>query len=135
GLGNTLRVIVATDGETILSPEYLETLRKINDEIVTIPGVERPYMQSLWTRSTRWLAGTEEGIDGGPVMPDSYDGSRATLEELRLNILRSGEIGRLVASDLRSTAIVVPLLDYDAQAQQALHYGDLSQRLEDIRSK
>lgn len=135
GLGNTLRVIVATDGETILSPEYLETLRKINDEIVTIPGVERPYMQSLWTRSTRWLAVTEEGIDGGPVMPDSYDGSRATLEELRLNILRSGEIGRLVASDLRSTAIVVPLLDYDAQAQQALHYGDLSQRLEDIRSK
>ncbi|WAB99245.1 MMPL family transporter [Pseudomonas putida] len=135
GLGNTFRVVVSTEGGTILDAEYLETLRKINDEILTIPGVERPFLQSLWTRSTRWLMVTELGIDGGPVMPDTFDGSATSLEELRLNILRSGEIGKLVAADFQSSAIVVPLLEYDAQAQEALHYGDLSKRLEAIRKK
>ncbi|WP_434701862.1 efflux RND transporter permease subunit [Pseudomonas sp. D1-36] len=135
GLGNTLRVVVATQGDSILNADYLETLRKINDEIVTIPGVERPFLQSLWTRSTRWLMVTEVGIDGGPVMPDTFDGSSSSLEQLRLNILRSGEVGKLVAADFRSSAIVVPLLDYDAQAQKALHYGELSKQLENIRRK
>ncbi|SDB50742.1 hypothetical protein SAMN03159382_00540 [Pseudomonas sp. NFACC23-1] len=135
GLGNTLRVVVATQGPTILSPHYLDVLRRVSDELFTVPGVERPYMQSLWTRSTRWLAVTEEGIDGGPVMPDSFDGSTGSLEQLRLNILRSGEIGRLVASDFKSSVVVVPLLDYDAQARQALDYGTLSKQLETIRAK
>ncbi|KAB0493523.1 MAG: MMPL family transporter [Pseudomonas sp.] len=135
GLGNTLRIIVANPHGDIFDPDYLKTLREINDAVFAIPGVERPYMQSLWTRSTRWLAVTEEGIDGGPVMPDAYDGTPKYLEALRLNILRSGEVGRLVAADMHSSAIVVPLLDYDAQAGQALDYGKLSQQLEAIRAK
>ncbi len=135
GLGNTLRIVVATKGDTILTSEYLSVLRDINDAVLVTPGVERPYMQSLWTRSTRWLSVTEVGIDGGPVMPDDYNGSRESLEQLRLNILRSGEIGRLVAPDLRSSVIVVPLLDYDAQIGQALDYGELSAQLEKIRNQ
>lgn len=135
GLGNTLRIVVANRNGDIFDADYLKTLREINDAVFAIPGVERPYMQSLWTRSTRWLAVTEEGIDGGPVMPDAYDGTPQYLEALRLNILRSGEVGRLVAADMQSSAIVVPLLDYDAQAGQALDYGKLSQQLEAIRAK
>ncbi|WP_193075989.1 efflux RND transporter permease subunit [Pseudomonas sp. FME51] len=135
GLGNTLRVVVGNGDNSILSADYLETLRQINDDIFTMPGVERPYLQSLWTRGTRWLAVTEEGLDGGPVMPDSYDGSSSSLEELRLNILRSGEVGRLVADDFTSSAIIVPLLDYDAQVGEELDYGALSQRLEELRER
>ncbi|MDH4561303.1 MULTISPECIES: MMPL family transporter [unclassified Pseudomonas] len=135
GLGNTLRVVVENKSGSILDPHYLDTLRKVNDEIFALPGVERPYLQSLWTRSTRWLAVTEQGIDGGPVMPDAYDGSKASLEELRLNIMRSGEVGRLVASDFQSSAIIVPLLEYDAQVGQSLDYGQLSKQLEVIRAK
>lgn len=135
GLGNSIRIVVATKGPTILTQSYLQTLQHINDDLFTLPGVERPYMQSLWTRSTRWMAVTEQGIDGGPVMPDSFDGSSESLEALRLNILRSGEVGRLVAGDFRSSAIVVPLLDYDAQANQALDYGMFSRSLEEIRKK
>ncbi|RON42296.1 RND family transporter [Pseudomonas brassicacearum] len=135
GLGNSLRVIVATDNGNVLDPKYLDTLQKVNDELILLPGVERSYVQSLWTRGVRWMAVTEEGIDGGPVMPDSFDGSKASVEELQTNIMRSGIVGRLVASDFRSSTIVVPLLDYDAQAEQALDYGLLSQRLEAIRAK
>jgi hypothetical protein len=36
-------------------------------------------MKSLWTPSVRWTGVTEEGLDGGPVIPDDYDGSPASL--------------------------------------------------------
>ena len=135
GLGNTLRVVVETQGDTVLDETYLKTLQRINDDIFAVPGVERSYMQSLWTRSVRWIAVTEAGIDGGPVMPDTFDGSAASLQELRTNILRSGQVGDLVANDFRSTTIVVPLLDYDAQSQTKLSYKDLSAQLEQIRAR
>lgn len=135
GLGNTLRVVVETEGNTVLDPVYLKTLQQINDEIFSVPGVERSYMQSLWTRGVRWIAVTEAGIDGGPVMPDNFDGSLASLQELRTNILRSGQVGSLVADDFKSTTIMVPLLEYDAQSNTKLSYKDLSAQLELIRAK
>lgn len=135
GLGNTVRVVVETTGPTVLDAKYLKTLQEINDELFLIPGVERSYMQSLWTRGVRWISVTEAGLDGGPVMPDTYDGSPQTIDQLRTNILRSGQLGRLVANDFKSTSIVVPLLDYDAQSNTKLDYKQLSARLETIRAK
>lgn len=134
GLGNTLRVVVEAKTGTIFSAHYIEDLRKINDSVFLLPGVDRSYMKSLWTPATRWIAVTEAGLDGGPVMPDDYDGSPKSLDELRKNIERSGEIGQLVAPDFTSTAISVPLLDVDANTGKALDYGDLSRRLEKIRA-
>ncbi len=70
GLGNVLRIVVEnTDGD-IFDPKYQETLRKINDELFLTPGVDRAWLKSLWTPSVRWTEITEEGFQGGPVMPD-----------------------------------------------------------------
>ena len=75
GLGNALRVVVEnTDGD-IFDPQYLEALKKINDELFLTPGVDRAWVKSLWTPAVRWTEVTEEGFRGGPVMPDAYDGS------------------------------------------------------------
>src|SRR6266498_3245281 len=74
GLNNFVRIAVATNG-TIFDADYLETLRRINDEVFLLPGVDRPYMKSLWSSSVRWTGITEDGMEGGPVIPDNYDGS------------------------------------------------------------
>ncbi|HSW04341.1 MAG TPA: RND family transporter, partial [Aquabacterium sp.] len=97
GQGNAMRIAVETTGESIFDKTYLDTLQKLNDEIFLLPGVDRPFMKSLWTSNTRWVAVTEEGLDGNTVMGDSYDGSPASLAEVRANVERSGEIGQLVA--------------------------------------
>ncbi|MCV5755292.1 hypothetical protein OFN51_41470, partial [Escherichia coli] len=76
----------------------MDTLRRINDEVYLLPGVDRAYMKSLYMSAVRWVAVTDQGLDGGPVMPDGFDGSPAKLAELRANIERSGQIGQLVAS-------------------------------------
>ncbi|UTW03033.1 RND family transporter [Amphritea atlantica] len=135
GLGNSLRVAVGVKQGSIYDQQYLQTLQKINDELYLLPGVDRPYMKSLWTPSTRWIAVTEEGMDGGTVIPGDFDGSAASLEQVKLNVQRSGEIGQLVSANFRSSIVYVPLLDKDPRTGEPLDYGDLSRQLEQIRTR
>lgn len=134
GLGNAVRIAVANPRGSIYDAKYLETLRRISDEVFLLPGVDRMRMKSLWTPSTRWLGVTEEGLEGGPVIPDGYDGSAASLQRLAANIARSGDSAQLVARDAQSTLIFVPLLARGADGH-ALDYATLSQRLEMLRAK
>lgn len=134
GVGNTLRIAVHNQSGSIYDADYQKTLRQLNDELFLVPGVDRPFMKSLWTANTRWLGVTEEGLDGGPVIPDSYDGSETALQDLRANVERSGEIARLVAPDLQSSLLIIPLLAKTSDGE-ALDYQALSHRLELLRTK
>jgi uncharacterized protein len=135
GMANVLRVAVENRHRTVFDAEYMETLRKINDELFLLPGVDRPFLKSLWTSNTRWLGVTEDGLDGGPVIPDGFDGSAPSMERLRANIERSGEIGQLVAADFQSSMILVPLLEHDPSTGADLDYRALSAAVERIRAK
>lgn len=135
GVGNVLRIAVAVEQGDIFTAAYLDTLARLNDELYLLPGVDRPYMKSLWTPTTRWTAVTEEGLDGGTVIPDGYDGSPSSLDEVRANVARSGEIGQLVAGDMHSSVIFLPLLDRNPQTGEPLDYAALSQQLESLRAK
>lgn len=135
GLGNSLRIAVVNPQGDVFDPAYLATLRKINDEIFLTPGVDRAWVKSLWSPAVRWTEVTEEGFQGGPVMPDNYDGSPAVTEQLKANIARSGLVGSLVGNDFRSSLVVVPLLDTNPETGERLDYHALSQQLEDLRSR
>ena len=132
---NALRIAVQARHGTIFDRAYIETLRKLNDAVFLLPGVDRSYMKSLWTPATRWMAVTEDGFAGGPVMPDNYDGSPATIAALRANVVRSGEIGQLVAADFTSSLLFVPLMDRDPDTGRPLDYGALSRALEQLRAQ
>lgn len=134
GLGNALRIAVANQKGDIYDADYLKTLQALSDQIYLLPGVDRAFMKSLWTPATRWVSVTEEGLDGGPVIPDEYDGSPASLAELRRNVQLSNEIGQLVSFDQRSSIIYVPLLARTADGQP-LNYAQLSDEIEKLRSQ
>ena len=134
GLGNAVRIAVARPQGTIYDARYLDTLRRLSDEVFLLPGIDRARMKSLWTPTTRWVGVTEEGLEGGPVIPDGFDGSAPKLQQLAANIARSGEIGQLVARDEKSSVIFVPLLARDAEGR-ALDYARLSGQLEALRAK
>ncbi|WP_181298759.1 RND family transporter [Pseudomonas sp. Q2-TVG4-2] len=140
-LGNTVRISVAAKDGDIFSKEYMETLRQIHDEVFYIQGVDRSNMKSLWSPSVRWTEVTEQGFAGGEVIPQTYDGSPESLDDLRNNILKSGQIGRLVANDFKSSIIDVPLMESysdpdDRSKQITLDYQQFSHELEEkIRDK
>ncbi len=134
GLGNAVRIAVDNPKGSIYDAAYLETLRKLSEEVFLVPGVARNQMKSLWTPTTRWVGVTEDGLEGGAVIPDGYDGSPASLAQLKANIARSGEIGQLVAFNGSSSVIYVPLLAKDSEGK-ALDYGQFAQKLEALRAK
>jgi predicted RND superfamily exporter protein len=134
GLGNAVRIAVAQPEGSIYDAQYLDTLRRLSDEVFLLPGVDRARMKSLWTPSTRWVGVTEDGLEGGPVIPDGFDGSPAKLQQLAANVARSGEIGQTVARDAQSSVIFVPLLAKDAEGR-AIDYARLSGQLDALRTK
>lgn len=131
-LGNAVRITVETTQGDVFTAEYQDLLRRITDEVFYIRGVDRSGLQSLWTPNVRWQEVTEEGFVGGSVIPDTYDGSPATLAKLRENTLKSGQVGRLVANNFRSTTILAPLVENDPETGEKLDYQALSKELEQM---
>lgn len=131
-LGNVVRVAVEHTEGDIFDAEFQETVKNITDEVFFIPGVNRSGLRSLWTPNVRWMEVTEEGFVGGPVIPDGYDGSDESIAQLRENVLRSGEVGNLVANNFESTIIYVPLDEVNPDTGEKLDYADFSQKLEEL---
>jgi predicted RND superfamily exporter protein len=131
-LSNSIRIIVASKDGDIFDKDFQEALQLINDEVFYIPGVDRSGLQSIWTPNVRWNEVTEEGFRGGAVIPNAYDGSERSLDQLRANILRSGQVGRLVANNFRSAAIIAPLTDVNPETGEKLDYRDFSRSIEKL---
>ncbi len=137
-LGNSIRIAVAVKDEksSIFTESYMETLKQLTDEVFYLPGVDRSGVKSIWTPNVRWVEVTEEGFQGGTVIPDGYVGDKNSLDKLRQNILRSGEVGRLVADNFRSAIILAPLLEINPETNEPLDYAAFSRELEEkIRDK
>ncbi len=132
GLGNAVRISVETTEGDIFTKEYMETLRQISDEVFFIPGVNRSGVKSLWTPNVRWGEVTEEGFTGGTIVPDDYNGSDASLVQVRTNIMKSGQVGNLVANDFRSTIILAPLMETHPETGEPLNFGSMSRQLEEL---
>ncbi len=140
-LGNSVRISVESVNGDIFDKDYMETLRQISDEAFYIPGVERSGLRSLWSPNVRWTEVTEEGFSGGEVIPQTYDGSAESLDELRSNILKSGQVGRLVGNNFKSSIVEIPLMEEfpdpeDQSKLLKLDYQAFSHSLEEkIREK
>ena len=133
---NRLLVSVHWKGEgDIYNPEFLQTLQQVTDDVFYISGVSRPSVTSLFTPNVRYIEITEEGYVGDLVVPPQYAATPEDLQQVRSNAARSGQIGRLLANDLKSAMVRADLQDVDPKTGQPVDYVQIAQRLEDIRSK
>ncbi|RRJ82404.1 efflux RND transporter permease subunit [Aestuariirhabdus litorea] len=131
GLSNTVRIVVETTEGDIFTKEYIETLREVHDATFFLRGVDRQNMISLWASAVRYTEVTEEGFTGDTVMPNGFDGSEASLQQLKKNIQTAGLVGSMVANDFKSTTLIVPLVEYDTEAKKPLDYHEFSGALEE----
>jgi uncharacterized protein len=136
---NTLLVNVRWKGEgDIYNKSFMDALQKTTDEVFFIPGINRTKVSSLFTPSTYYIEITEDGFNGEPVVPARYSGQPEELEEIRKNVRLSGQIGLLVANDLKAAMIRADLQDYDpsqGQEGQRVDYWEVQQRLSEIRGR
>ena len=133
---NRILVNVRWKGEgDIYNAEYLEVLRQVTDEVFFTPGVNRSQVYSLFTPNVRYIEVTEEGFAGEVVIPSRFTGDAESLARVKSNAARSGEVGRLVANDLKGALVRADLLEVDPQTGEKLDYAEVSDKLEEIRSK
>jgi uncharacterized protein len=134
--GNAIEIAVQANHGTIINAHYLEMLQEINDKIYLLPNVDRAFMTSLWTSSTRWISVVGDGLTSGPVIDGgAYDGSPAQLAIVAQNISKTGGVGELVSNDFTSSMVYIPLLQYDGLTGQKLDYGRLADELNQIRAE
>jgi hypothetical protein len=137
---NTLLVNLRWKGEgDIYNAEFMETMRKANDDVFFIPGINRTRVSSIFTPSTYYIEITEQGFDGHPVVPAKFSGTPEELEQVRKNVENSGQIGLIVSNDLKSAMIRADLQEYDMNApegaEQKVDYWQVQKMLEEIRDK
>ena len=133
---NRFLVSVKWKGEgDIYNRKYLETLNKVTDDVFFINGVSRASVTSLFTANVRYIEITEDGFFGDVVVPPRFTGSAEDLSQVRSNVARSGQVGRLVSNDLTSSMVRADLQDLDPQTGKSVSYAEVAKRLEDIRAK
>lgn len=135
--GGANRVLVAVTSKKgdIFTPEFLNALKGVTDEVFFIPGVERSSVVSLFTPNARFIEIIEDGFAGGTIVPGTYQGTPEDLAKVRENVVKSGEIGRLVANDMKGALVRAELQEIDPNTGQRLDYATVAKQLEQIRTK
>ena len=135
GGANRILIAITVDKGDIFTPEFFSTLKNITDEVFFIPGVDRAQVKSLFTPNVRFIEIVEDGFAGGNVIPADFQGTADDLTRVRKNIIKSGQVGRLVANDFSGAMITAGLLENDPTTGERVNYQQVAQHLEDIRQK
>jgi len=134
GANRILVALVAREGD-MFTNEFFESFEEISDQVFFIPGVDRASVRSIFTPNVRFVEIVEDGFAGGNVIPADFAPSPEMFETVRGNIIKSGEIGRLVSSDFKGAMVWANLLEENPATGEKLDYRAVAAQLEDIRSK
>ncbi|MCP4044450.1 MAG: MMPL family transporter [Gammaproteobacteria bacterium] len=134
GANRVLVALVARNGN-MFTPAYFEAFEEITDQVFFIPGVDRASVRSIFTPNVRFVEIVEDGFAGGNVIPSDYATSTEMFEQLLSNIVKSGEVGRLVSADFSGAMVWANLLEENPQTGEKLDYREVAAQLEAIRTQ
>lgn len=121
GANRVLVALMAKDGD-IFTPEYFAQLRQVTDEVTFLPGVDRPQVQSLFTPNVRYIEVVEDGFAGGNVIPADFKPTPENFAKVRENIIKSGKLGQLVATDFSGAIVSAQLQEVDPRSGAKVDY-------------
>ncbi len=133
---NTMLISLHWKGKgDIYNPEFMQSMQQATDEVFSIPGINRTKVSSIFTPDVYYIEITEDGFRGAPVVPAQFDRTPQQLEQVRHNVENSGQLGLLVANDLKSALIRADLQDYDPNDGSKVDYWEVQKRLEALRAR
>lgn len=134
GANRILVALVARDGD-MFTEDFFTAFEDITDQIFFIPGVDRASVRSIFTPNVRFVEIVEDGFAGGNVIPSAFSPSPEMFKRVRSNIVKSGEVGRLVSNDFSGAMVWANLLEEDPVTGEQLDYRQVAEQLEEIRSQ
>jgi len=134
GANRLLIAVEAKDGD-IFTPDFMATLKEVTDAVFFLPGVDRSTVRSIFTPNVRFMEIVEGGFAGGNVVPAEFANTPEDIAQVQVNILKSNEVGRLVANDFTAAMVEAELVEIDPRTGERLDYLAVAQQLEnDIRA-
>jgi predicted RND superfamily exporter protein len=134
GANRVMVALVAQEGD-MFTPEFFDKFERISNQVFFIPGVDRASVRSIFTPNVRFVEIVEDGFAGGNVIPADFAPSPEMFDRVRSNIVKSGEVGRLVAQDFSGAMVWANLLEENPSTGEALDYQAVAAQLEAIRSE
>ncbi len=134
GANRVLVALVARDGH-MFTPQFFEAFEDITNQVFFIPGVDRASVRSIFTPNVRFVEIVEDGFAGGNVIPSDFRPSPESFERVRANIVKSGEVGRLVSEDFSGAMVWANLLEENPATGEQLDYRNVAAQLESIRTQ
>ncbi|MEX0916033.1 MAG: MMPL family transporter, partial [Wenzhouxiangellaceae bacterium] len=134
GANRILVALMANDGD-MFSPDFFEKFERISNQVFLLDGVNRASVRSIFTPNVRFVEVVEDGFAGGNVIPADFSPTPEMMERVRSNIIKSGEVGRLVAEDFSGAMVWANLLETDAETGESLDYQRVAAQLEEIRTE
>ncbi|RKX34468.1 MAG: RND family transporter [Verrucomicrobia bacterium] len=135
GANRVAVALVAREGD-IFTPGFFKILKELTDDIFFVPGIDRTSVTSIFTPNARFIEVVEDGFAGGNIVPADFQPTPEYLEIVRENIVKSGKVGQLVASDFTGALVVAQLLEIDPTTGEQLDYIEVAKHLEsEIRAK
>ncbi|MDT8408348.1 MAG: efflux RND transporter permease subunit [Wenzhouxiangellaceae bacterium] len=134
GANRVLVALMAEDGD-MFTPSFFEKFEELSNQVFLLPGVDRASVRSIFTPNVRFVEVVEDGFAGGNVIPADFAPTEEMMERVRSNIIKSGEVGRLVAEDFSGAMVWANLMDTDPSTGESLDYQDVAERLEALRTR
>lgn len=120
GGANSIHISVCDKSGNIFNEEFFAALKGVHDQLYFIPGVNRTLVKSLFSPSVRFVEVVEDGFAGGPVIPADFRADKQGLAKVKVNIEKSGIVGRQIATDYSCAMVTTQLLDIDPNTGQKL---------------
>jgi len=135
GGANRILVALMDRDDDMFTPAFFEKFEQISNQVFLLPGVDRASVRSIFTPNVRFVEVVEDGFAGGNVIPADFSPTPEMMQRVRSNIIKSGEVGRLVAEDFSGAMVWANLLETDPETGESLDYQQVAAQLEDIRAE
>ncbi|KMT64796.1 efflux RND transporter permease subunit [Catenovulum maritimum] len=136
GGANRVLISVCNQSGEIYQAEFFTQLKQIHDQLFFIEGVDRSQVTSLYSPSVRFTEIVEDGFAGGPVVSSDFDNSPASLQRVKRNVDKAGQVGKLVSNNSQCAMLTAVLLELNPISGQPIDPILIANKLEqDIRGK
>lgn len=135
GGANSVTVVLRRKAGDIFEPSFMRALERLTRTVYSIPGVDQGSINSLFAPTAIFVTVNEVGYTGGRIVPATFKPRPGDIDTVRQNLLKSGEIGRLVSVDLHSALIRFELVEFNPVTRERVDYLEIGNRLEALRSE
>ena len=125
----SIGISLETDGETILTPEYINVIRQITDQIDSLEGIKS--INSI--TKIDYVYSLDGGLAAGQLLDDNYTGSKADIQAVKQKIIDWQDMyNRVIIDDDFHAAQIAATVDPEFGSTQQIA---LLHKIQDIAYK